>query len=322
MYEIKKIINICEVAELLKKSGLDVPVGTNITLGIYKDDKIIATGSLKGKIIQGLAVDSDYQGEDLTAKIVNALMDYVHDSLYLFTKTSNVRTFEKLGFKIIANARPYAALLEQGNEIEKFKKYLRTKKGSYKGEASAVVVNCNPFTLGHRYLIETAHNQSQRLYVIVVEEDVSEFPFELRYKLVKKGVEDLDNVVVLKGSRYAVSSLTFPAYFTKEENIAKAGATIDCEIFCNHIASELNINKRFIGTEPISITTNIYNQTLKEILPQYNIEVIEIERKKINGDIVSASRVRALLSENNIEEVRKIVPKTTFDELVILYYNK
>lgn len=322
MYEIKKLSNINDASSLLNKCGLDIPKGTNMTIGILEDNNIIATGSLKGNIIQGLAVDPNYQGEDLTSKLIETLMEYKKEPLYIFTKTANVKTFEGLGFKTLAIARPYVALLEQGNEIEKFKEYLRKKKGGYNGNASAVVVNCNPFTLGHRFLIETASKASERLYVIVVEENASEFTFDLRYRLVKKGVEDLKNVIVLRSSRYAVSSLTFPAYFTKEENLAHAGASVDCELFCNHIATELNISRRFIGTEPISVTTNIYNQTLKEILTKYNIEVTEIERCKINDEIVSASRVRTLLNENNLEEVRKIVPKSTFDELNSLNNNK
>ena len=96
--------------------------------------------------------------------------------------------------------------------------------------------------------------------------------------MVKDGVRDLKNVTVLPGGRYAVSELTFPSYFTKDENLAAANAAVDAELFAQKIAPALGINQRFIGTEPLSAVTKIYNETLKQRLPKYGITVTEIPR--------------------------------------------
>jgi [citrate (pro-3S)-lyase] ligase len=153
-----------------------------------------------------------------------------------------------------------------------------------------------------------------------VEEDKSLFSFKDRFEMVRRGVADLENVVVITGGRYAVSSLTFPSYFTKEENLAKAHTAIDAEIFCRHIAPALGVKRRFLGTEPLSAVTAVYNETLKERLPRAGIEVTELDRLEKDGAPVSASRVRGLLgeslhrpSEEVLAELANLLPETSLE---------
>ena len=141
--------------------------------------------------------------------------------------------------------------------------------------------------------------------------------------MVRRGVADLANVVVLSGGRYAVSSLTFPSYFTKEENLAKAHTAIDAEIFCRHIAPALGVTRRFVGTEPLSAVTAVYNETLKGRLPRAGIEVTELARLEKDGAPVSASRVRALLGESLkrpsaevLTELAKLLPSSSLDYMM------
>ena len=42
------------------------------------------------------------------------------------------------------------------------------------------------------------------------------------------------------------------------------------------------------------------------------IEVVEIPRHEIEGQAVSASRVRALLQEGRLKDIRPLVPPATF----------
>ena len=178
MFEERKLRSVEQAEPLLKKCGLKVPAGVDYTVGIYSssEGKLIATGSLKGDMIQGLAVDPETQGEDLSAKVLTHLINIAIDSgrqaLYLFTKPESAEKLSAVGFRIIAEAKPYAALLEWGTVgIEQYISTLRKLAEKDPGEAAAIVVNCNPFTLGHQYLIETAAAQSRKVYVIVVEED-------------------------------------------------------------------------------------------------------------------------------------------------------
>ena len=269
--------------------------------------RLAATGSLKGDMIQGMAVDPDFQGEDLTAKVLTHLFGIArergHRTLYLFTKPEKAGQFIGLGFRRVAGARPYATLLEWGesgvNEYMKrlaaVRKYVsQDLNGS---EAGVLVMNCNPFTKGHRYLIEQAAARKKYVFVLAVEEDVSLFPFSDRLAMLQLGTADLENVKVLSGGRYAVSNLTFPSYFTKEENLAKAHAAVDAELFAACIAPALSASERFVGTEPFSQVTAVYNETLKERLPKHKIAVTEIPRLKVGGEAVSATKVRTVLAE-------------------------
>ncbi len=77
-------------------------------------------------------------------------------------------------------------------------------------------MNANPFTLGHRHLVEQAAAQCDALHLFVVREDASFFPFSARLEMVRAGVAHLPNVVVHEGSQYIISRATFPAYFLKE----------------------------------------------------------------------------------------------------------
>jgi len=86
-------------------------------------------------------------------------------------------------------------------------------------------------------------------------------------------------------------------------------------IFAEHIAPVLGINVRFVGEEPLDSVTKQYNDTMRRILPNHNIEFVEIPRKEQSGEVISASRVRKLLDTKSFEAIEKIVPKTTLEYL-------
>ena len=315
-------IQLNQAEALLKKCGLTMPENVGYTTGIFSEQgELVATGSLKGDMIQAMAVDPARQGEDLMAKVLTDLISHAKDAqtLYLFTKPEKTIQFAGLGFRVIAKARPYAALLEWGeNRAGQYVEELKTKRVCVDKEnpiIGGLVMNCNPFTKGHRYLIDQAVKQCDHVYVLVVEENLSRFSFRDRLFLVQEGVKDLEHVTVLPGGRYAVSTLTFPSYFTKEEKVADAHAAIDAEIFSTVIVPALGITKRFVGTEPLSEVTNIYNETLKQRLPKHGIEVIEIPRLEEAGTPVSASRVRALIDlggEPSWAQIENLVPESTY----------
>lgn len=180
----------------------------------------------------------------------------------------------------------------------------------------SIVMNCNPFTLGHRYLIEEALKQVEILLIFVLQEDRSEFSFDERYKLVKEGTKDLENVVVFPSGKFIISTITFPEYFLKSQKKSMiVDTTKDLELFGKYIAKELHVKKRFVGEEPIDMVTNQYNQNMKKILPEYGIEVIEIPRKEVEGQgVISASRVRKKMTQND-EDLRSYIPETTYSFL-------
>ncbi|WP_051688615.1 adenylyltransferase/cytidyltransferase family protein [Butyrivibrio sp. AE2032] len=181
------------------------------------------------------------------------------------------------------------------------------------GKIGAIVMNCNPFTSGHRYLVEYASGKVDHLIIFVVEEDKSFFTFEQRFEMVKLGVEDIDNVTVVPSGRYIISKETFAQYFEKEVAIDVDDMDYDIYLFGDMVASKLGIRTRFVGTEPTDIVTNRYNERMAQILPTFGIDVEVLERKIEDGQVVSASRVRECYKEEKWHEIEMLCPKSTVD---------
>ena len=176
-----------------------------------------------------------------------------------------------------------------------------------------IVMNCNPFTLGHRYLIEQAAKQVERLYVMVVREDCSLFAYTERKAMVEQGVADIENVSVIDGSDYAISRATFPTYFLKRlDDAADTQMLLDLDLFRRHIAPALGATVRFVGTEPTDQLTRRYNQLMHKALK----DVREINRLEKDGNAVSASRVRKAMEEGDMNTIRQLVPPTTLPYII------
>ena len=187
----------------------------------------------------------------------------------------------------------------------------------------AIVMNCNPFTKGHMYLIEQALNLVDFLYIFVVEEDASEFSFKDRFTMVKLNCEHFTNVKVLPSGKYMISSFTFAEYFKKDDlqdkNIVPAK---DVRIFGSSIAPCLNIKTRFVGEEPLDNVTRQYNETLKQILREYGVRLVEIPRlQNADGEIINATKVRRLLKEGNIEECKKYLTDRSYNYILNKSFN-
>lgn len=194
--------------------------------------------------------------------------------------------------------------------------YFKNSELAQYGTIGSIVMNCNPFTYGHRYLIEQALLHVDFLIVFVVEEDKSIFSFDERFACVREGVSDLKNVKVVPSGPFILSQMSFPEYFIKENSKhIKENAENDILFFAERIAPYLNIKYRFVGEEPKDVVTNEYNLAMKHILPKHGIKLIEIPRKKFNGDVISASRVRRCLEDGDIEGLSYLVPESTIKVL-------
>lgn len=181
----------------------------------------------------------------------------------------------------------------------------------------AIVMNGNPFSIGHRYLIEQASSKVELLIIFVVEEDDSLFTFEERYELIKKGTKDISNVLVVPSGEFILSKYNFREYFMKEEDEETVyNAEYDVTVFAGHIAEKLHITHRFAGEEPEDQVTGIYNKAMKEILPQRGIEYVEIPRLLAGNEVISASRIRKYLREEEYEKAFAMLPETTIHYLI------
>lgn len=318
---LKSKFEMKQVEEFLQKFDLKYEE-VDYSVVIKENEQIIATCSKKDNILKCFAIDENYQGlglsNNLISKVTEKLFQENKYHSFIFTKPENQHLFEGLAYKNIFTTDK-VSLLESGNKninrsLDKLKKDYHIKEDK---EYGAIVMNCNPFTLGHRYLIEKASRENENLIIFVVQEDKSVFPFKTRYELIKKGTCDLENVVVVPAGEYIISSATFPNYFLKKnDNVLKEYTKLDCNIFGKYFVPKFNIVKRYVGSEPHCEVTNIYNETINEVLPKYKVDVEIVQRKEILEDAISASRVRKLLKDNNIKEVENLVPKTTMDFLL------
>lgn len=341
------------IEAFLKRNGLRFDDMHYYAAVTDDDGEMIAGGGLKGNVIKCVAVDDAHKGEAIANTLISHLIAHAneegHSNVMLFTKPKNRQLFESLSFRLLAEA-PEAVLMETGigginNMVEQLKKIkeegevCKENNQECKKEEKTnlnittpqhlnpstpqpltttprrgvIVMNCNPFTLGHRYLIEQAAKQVERLFVMVVREDCSLFAYAERKAMVEQGVAHLKNVTVIDGSEYAISQATFPTYFLKRlDDAADTQMLLDLDLFRRHIAPALGATVRFVGTEPTDQLTRRYNQLMHEVLA----DVRETARLEKKGNAVSASRVRKAMEQGDMSTIRQLVPPTTLPYII------
>ena len=281
-------------------ASLDLDYDENVAFTVLcldDDGEIVAGGSLDGKICKCIGVSEDHQGEGLTATVVTELrkeaFERGEDHLFLFTKPKNRAQFMDMAFFPIVATKDVLLMESKRNAA---RNYARSLAEESDGEIGAIVMNANPFTAGHRYLIEKALERVSLLHVFVVSEDRSYFSFEERWRRVLEGTKDLPDVRVHETKEYMISSVTFPTYFIKEKaRVEDVRCALDLAVFADVFAKEMGITVRYVGTEPLDPVTNHYNEMMKAYLPGKGIEVVEVPRLVVDGEIVSATKIREKL---------------------------
>lgn len=282
--------------------------------------QIIATGSADRNVLKYFFVSDQYKGQGAIGIIYNSLLEYLfrqgYNSYFVFTTPDNKIVFESLGLKEV-HSTDRVSLFEGG--FYNYGSWIRAVKkrlGPKKGKRGAIIMNCNPMTLGHKYLIKKALGQVDELIIFVVEEDRSIFPFIDRFKIMEEELKEEKDIRLIKSGPYIISQGTFPTYFIKrKDEMLKVYTELDGGIFANRIGKDLEIDVRFLGSEPTDQVTLAYNHMLEKILKAKGIEVQIIPRKALDNQIISASHVRALLKEGRFVEAYKFLPKSSIDFL-------
>ncbi|WP_312951932.1 [citrate (pro-3S)-lyase] ligase [Superficieibacter sp.] len=311
------------IRALLADSGLGLDGDITLFVEARAGTRLVGCAGLAANVIKCVAVEEQLRGVNLSARLLaeveNVALARGHFHLFLCTRPCNEARFQQSGFWPVARSGNNAVLME--NTPQGIERYCRSlHRHRHEGaRTGAIVMNANPFTLGHRHLVEQAARQCDWLHLFVVREDASFFPFRARLNMVRAGVAHLPNVTVHEGSQYIISRATFPAYFLKESGrVQQAWSEIDVLIFRDFIAPALGVTHRFVGSEPFCDVTRQYNQTLHALLTP-RIAVIELPRIKVSGHPVSASEVRRLLKTEQFSRIREIVPESTFAHLEAHY---
>ncbi len=318
MIDCKTPSELSDVADLLKKQGLSFENKITSTIGFYDNQKMIATGSLYENVIKMIAVDSDYQNENLTSLILTNLTNKLRDQgihkYFLFTTPKNKHYFMDYDFSLISQTKDIVLLENNINPIEEQLVKLKSTLPELSGTIASIVMNCNPVTLGHLYLIESCAKENDHVIIFLVEENKSVFPFDIRLKLINEATKHLENVLVIPSTSYIISSATFPTYFLKELNDASLiYMDLDITIFKDYFMRIFNIDFRYVGEEPLDPTTHAYNMAMKTILKDKLKIITRIEN---NQQPISASLVRKLAKNQQYNKIKSLVPKATYQFLI------
>lgn len=318
-----------DIVNFLKNNGLGIDDDIEQFVIARFHRKLIACAGLAGNTLKCIAVDLAWRGTSLSLQIIHEVellaAQKGEHHLFLLTYPDNVKSFRGCGFYPLVTLENRAALMENTPVgIHRYCNQLRNEYLVGGNKIGGIVMNANPFTLGHQYLIEQAAAACDWLHIFVVQEDVSEFSFQHRYAMVREGTRHLKNITIHPGSRYIISRGTFPGYFIKEKQIInEVYSAIDLVIFRRYIAPSLDITDRFVGTEPFCQVTAQYNRAMHHwledelTLPAASIQVNEIQRRTDYNNLpISASSVRRLLKKHNITAVKSMVPASTMPYLI------
>ena len=305
-----------QVDALLEQEGIRRDGNLDYTCGLFDSSwRLAATGSCFGNTIRCLAVDRVRQGEGLLNQIISHLMEVQtqrgNTHLFLYTKPQSARFFGDLGFYEIVQAE---GVVFMENRRRGFSDYCaaleRTRK---EGTSAAIVMNANPFTLGHLHLVERAAAENNAVHLFVLSEEAGPIPFAVRRRLVREGTAHLSNVICHDSGPYIISGATFPSYFLKDgDTVIRAHAALDLAVF-GRIAPCLNLTRRYVGEERTSHVTALYNEEMIRRLPELGIECRVVPRLERDGQPVSASTVRQAIHDGQLEDIRPLVPDAAWD---------
>ena len=326
-----------QVEDFLGSNGLRLGEVDLYLAVLSREGAILAGGGLRRDIIKCLAVSAAARSLGLSVPLVSRLISEASErgftNVKVFTKPENRSLFESLGFRLLAEA-PKAILMENGRGLEDYCSYLRGHRAP-----GVIVMNANPFTLGHRYLVDQASlsfrapEGRRNLTIIPVKEDASRFPYTERLAMIRSGCDGVADVV--EGSDYQISAATFPTYFLKDlSDAAETQMRLDIDLFGRHIAPALGARVRYVGSEPADPLTARYNALMKELLPAYGVQLVEIQRLTYSPDCstdsstspsaplrmtagpVTATHVRALLDAGQFKATSALTPASTWPYLL------
>ena len=306
-----------KVRALLEGEGLSLDANLDYTCGLFDEEyRLAATGSAFGATLRCFAVAREHQGEGLLNQVISHLIEYQAQRgvfhLFVYTKCASAKFFADLGFYEIARTDGQTVFME--NRRDGFRRFCaKLAESRQEGRSAAVVMNANPFTLGHQYLVERAAAENDTVHLFVLSEEAGPIPFAVRSRLVREGVAHLPNVICHASGPYIISAATFPSYFLRDdETVIRTHARLDLTLF-RSIAQVLGISARYVGEEPSSRVTALYNQLMIRHLPESGIKCHVIHRLEMGGRIVSASAVRQAIQDGQLEAIRPWVPESTWN---------
>ncbi|MDO5152584.1 MAG: [citrate (pro-3S)-lyase] ligase [Eubacteriales bacterium] len=306
-----------QMDRLLEAEGIRRDRCLDYSCGIFDENEVlIATGSCFASTLRCLAVSQEHQGEGLLNRIIGHLVEVQltrgNTHLFLYTKAGSAKFMTSLGFYEIARAGNDLVFME--NRRNGFCSYCAAlqKKRVEADRIAAIVMNANPFTLGHRYLVQQASEENDVVHLFLLSEEAGPIPHAVRRRLAEEGTAEFPNVVLHESGPYMISSATFPSYFLKDsDTVIRTQAALDLTVF-SRIAQCLGIQRRYVGEETSSHVTALYNEIMAARLPVLGMDCHIVPRLRADGGIISASTVRQAIHDGRVEDIRRLVPESTY----------
>lgn len=307
-----------EIAAFLRSCDLSLDPHVTELVTVRSDGRLVACAGTHDDVVKCVAVAPALRGGNITATLMTQVSNLAADRgvfhLFLYTKPGNRELFESCGFYTIVEVPGAIVLMENTPVgISRYCESLAAQRRPGK-RIGCIVMNANPFTFGHLYLVQKAAEGCDWLHVFVVGENASLIAYEDRLMLVREGLRDVSRTTVHPGSRYMISKVTFPSYFLKSHGMVDQCYTaLDLLVFREHIAPALGITHRYVGTEPFCPVSAKYNADMKHWLTfavcrSAPVTVVEIERLAVAGRAISASEVRQLLRHDNFDAMSALAP--------------
>ncbi|MFC0225128.1 [citrate (pro-3S)-lyase] ligase [Serratia aquatilis] len=313
--------DIAVIQQFLRNNGLNIDTSVDVFIRVMRHGELVACGGIAGNIIKCVAIDPSLRGEGvalmLATELVNLAYQRGHTQLFIYTKTQNEALFRQCGFFPLASVPGTVVLMENSRcRLARYCEQLAQLRQPGK-RIGSIVMNANPFTLGHQYLIEEAARRCEWLHLFLVKEDASLFSYEQRLAMARLGTRHISNLTLHQGSQYLISRATFPCYFIKDRRVVNdCYSEIDLKLFRQFLAPALGITHRFVGEEPNCAVTAKYNHDMAYWLqtpdfPAPVLTVRELPRLCYQERAISASWVRQLWAQNDTERLPHLLPEST-----------
>ncbi|MBD5217297.1 MAG: GNAT family N-acetyltransferase [Bacteroidales bacterium] len=304
-----------KAADFLEARGLALDANLDTLFGLYDaEDRLCGCAGRDGNVIKCVAVDESLRGMNATSLLISPLINEIledgESDVLVFTKPENRAIFESMGFHLVGEA-PVAIMMESDPEgIASHCRRLSALTAGKPGPVGVILLNANPLTRGHEYLIRRAADSCATLVLIPLAANKnSKFSEEARTEALRRLTESIPSAILAPASPYSISAATFPSYFIKDPSeAARNQMVLELNIFTNHLAPAIGAKVRFVGTEPSDALTSQYNALMKETLPKHGITVDEIDRLcDKHGQPYSASRVRQAIDEERLGDALQMI---------------
>jgi hypothetical protein len=154
-------------------------------------------------------------------------------------------------------------------------------------------MSCNPFTSGHRHLVEVGSKLFDYFVVFLMQEGINlVFDKTECENLARIGVEDLENVIVVPMS----DVFSYQTYWAEYNDVALRHSknlvglnTYELLNIVGKAFKRINVQHFLCGIETNDNITHQHIVQAKTVFPQNDINVITIPRKKMANNMLSIS---------------------------------